>query len=247
MDRIEEFVLYSIKEQVRFFNRTDIDLATMFDAFLEIDISGEDKIEVPASFSGIAISKKSKYDTLVLPITSPSTATPRKLVRGILSDFMSYNQNTRVGFAYCKTSKGDYYYGLPGIILNESKEPLLVITEEIACNIPQTAEGTFSALRVICHVSPKVFLHQDRLIEKTIIKKIIPFCSTKIIERRDAIRNPAYSEDHPHIVGTSIKVVIDDCSNFVVRPIPPKPSTTCDGQLGKLVTDYIEEVIRDDN
>lgn len=252
MNRVEEFVMYSLKGQSRptFSRSTRIDILNAFDAFFEVDISGEHKIEVPACLTEYALTEVKRCDSLVMPITALQTAQPRRLIRGILSDFMNPNASDRVGFAYCKTTAGHYYYGIPGIILDEDKEPLLIMTLEINYEQdPNRKEGVFefTPIRYICHISPNVFTHQDRLVEKTIIKKIIPFCSTKTIEREDICRNPAYSDHRPSILGTTIKVVIDDCSSFTVKPIPPSPSVDTNKVLNELVKDNVSEIVNHDD
>ena len=249
MDRVEEFIMYSLRDCALpsyHRDRHSVDFPSAFDSFIEVDISGENKVEVPACFTNYVVGWIDKYNTLVMPIISPVTAMPRRLIRGILSDFMNPRSSSYAGFAYCKTSAGDYYYGLPGIILNGNKEPLMVLTLEINYAIEGRTK-TFTPTRCICHVSPKVFMNQDKLVEKTIIKKIIPFCSTKVLERRDMLRNNAYSESRPFILGTTIKVVIDDCSGFVVKPVVPSPSVDINQELNKLIADNIGEVLGNDN
>lgn len=253
MNRIEEFIIHSLTDYSRPSRSRDmaVDLHTAFDAFFEVDLSGEHKVEVPACLTGFALAGiENKYNSIVMPITAPSTAQPRRLIRGILSDFMNPNASRRTGFAYCKTTAGDYYYGVPGIILDGDKKPLLVITLEINYKQnPSSREGVldYTPIRCICHVSPNVFANSDKLVEKTIIKKIIPFCSTKVIERGDIYRNLAYSDSRPFILGTTIKVVIDDCSNFTVKPIPPNPSVNTNQVLNELVKNNISSITDYDN
>jgi len=249
MDRVEEFIMYSLRDSALpnyHRDRNSVDFPSAFDSFIEVDISGENKVEVPACFTNFVVTEVGKCDTLVMPILAPVTAMPRRLIRGILSDFMNPRSSGGSGFAYCKTSAGDYYYGLPGIILNGDKEPLMVMTLEINYEI-ENRHAVFTPVRYICHVSPKVFMNQDKLVEKTIIKKIIPFCSTKVMDRRDIARNSAYSEMRPFIIGTTIKVVIDDCSGFLVKPVVPSPSVNINQELNKLIADNISEIIGNDS
>lgn len=252
MNRIEEFIVHSLTSHPSYPSRDGVvDLHTAFDAFFEVDLSGEHKVEVPACLTDFVIRGiKCKYSSLVMPIASFSTAIPRRLIRGILSDFVNPTTLRRAGFAYCKTTANDYYYGIPGIILDADKKPLLVLTLEINYEqIPGRVDEmlAFTPVRCICHVSPSVFINPDKLVEKTIIKKIIPFCSTKVIERGDIYRNSAYSDSRPFILGTTIKVVIDDCSNFTVKPIPPSPSVNINQVLNELVKNNISSIVNYDN
>lgn len=247
MDRIEQFVMYCLRDSAtpsRHIESGAVDFSTMFTAFLEVDISGDKKLEVPACFvSSIPQLKKDSYNSIILPITSQTTAIQRRLVRGILADFMNPTILRRCGFAYCKTNSGNYYYGLPGIILDEDKNPLLVMTLEL--ELEKGSEGIeVLPLRVICHVSPKVFLHQDRLIEKAIIKKVIPFCSNKKLDEFD-VRNRV-CKFNPDIKGTTIKVIIDDINNLVIKPASPKISMITDKEFSSTVINNVKKLLEND-
>lgn len=92
MDRVEEFIMYSLRDSALpnyHRDRNSVDFPSAFDSFIEVDISGENKVEVPACFTNFVVTEVGKCDTLVMPILAPVTAMPRRLIRGILSDFMN--------------------------------------------------------------------------------------------------------------------------------------------------------------
>ena len=239
MDRVEDFIMSSIYGSPVSFNRHDhLELKTAMQSFLEVDLSKKEKLEIPACLFFDIFIKIGTYDKAVLPITSCTNPHTRRLVRGILADFMNSSYYRAFGFCYDKTASGDYYYGLPGIILNANKELLLMMTIEVTCTYIDTNIVAVPS-RLICHISPKVFENPDKLIEKTIIKKVIPFCSTKHLDDqafryRDVLRN---------LAGTSIKVVIDDCSNFVAKPVAPDPSVDIQKELNDIISDSITSYI----
>ena len=95
-----------------------------------------------------------------------------------------------------------------------------------------------SYYRPMCHVSPKVFMEPDKLINKGIIKKLIPFyTNTDIIfppSRNVFVSNP---DDR------RVKVVVDKFDEFFVRPVKPEPSTCTNGSLNDCLIENIEEIL----
>ena len=76
-----------------------------------------------------------------------------------------------------KTSKGLDYYGGQGLIFDENWAPLMICGFIIDIDIDGR---TISIKHPICYVSPSVFENND-LLSKAIIKKIIPFISSRSI------------------------------------------------------------------
>ena len=148
---------------------------------------------------------------------------------------------TRVGYnkrlQKIITSKGEVYYGGKGIIFDESYTPLLLctLTARSACI---NNRNTMVYYRPVCHVSPKVFLEFDKLINKGIIKKLIP-CYTNgnvdfQINNRRFISNP---EDR------KVKVIVDNFNKFFIEPIKPTPSTCSNDALNQCLIDNIEDIM----
>ena len=244
MDRVEEFILQSLRDMhsSSITNRRDgISLETAFNAYVEVDVSGEKTIEVPAVISPHP-ALDNGYDAIIIPIIATLLPINRKLIRGILADFMNPRLWSR-GFVPCRTATGDLYYGMPGLILNSEKEPLLAITMEMVKSPAHPTMRYFVLHRAVCHISPKVFTNSDKIVEKTIIKKVIPFCSTKVLEEQDLLRTSRYRPDLTNIVGTTIKVVIDDYSHLVAKPISPRPSSSSKKDMNKLIVNHIDEIL----
>lgn len=84
-----------------------------------------------------------------------------------------------------KTSKGLDYYGGQGLIFDENWAPLMICGSIIDID---KEDRRISIKHPICYVSPSVFENND-LLSKAIIKKIIPFISSKSILIPEAIRN----------------------------------------------------------
>lgn len=242
MNRVEEFIMYSLRREATPTpsGRSAADITTAFNAMLTVDISDDHTLEFPACLSYYVKSHRECCSKLIYPLTSWPVATPRRAIRGILSDCMSRNCFYR-GVHFGKTLSGDYYYGLPGIIFNADKDILMMTTLEVDI----TGSDTYLIKRAVCRVSPKVFESPNKLVEKSIIKKMIPFCSTKVIQEGDIISNPLFSSYCNSIVGTTFKVVIDDCSNYVARPMVPKPNGDFNDALNKVLKDNVKEILND--
>lgn len=136
------------------------------------------------------------------------------------------------------TNKGEVYYGGKGIIFDESYTPLLLCTLTAKSVHTKDNGNTMVYYRPVCHVSPKVFLQSDKLINKGIIKKLIPYYTSRDINfpinRLRFISNP---EDR------KVKVIVDNFDKFFIEPIKPTPSATINDALNECLIDNIEDIM----
>lgn len=134
------------------------------------------------------------------------------------------------------TSKGEVYYGGKGIIFDESYAPLLLCT--LAARKIHTIEGSNRMVyyRPVCHVSPKVFLESNKLINKGIIKKLIPFYTSR------EVSFPNYIFDaNPE--SKKVKVVVDNFDKFFIEPIKPTPSAITNDALNECLIDNMGDIM----
>lgn len=230
VDRIANFILSGRYEYNTLYT-TDypISVSKWLSTSLENPIS-----EIPYFISSkIPLVLSQGYKSMVVPLVANTDLNTRRLVRGAFMDF------TRITgrITGVHMSSGNTYYGVPGVIFNENMELLLMVTLTIkkAINSPQ-----FSIERLNCRISPKVFEHQDRIIEKTIVKKIIPFCASYSVARRDIY---LYCNGY-NCVGKTIQVIIDDCSNFVHTATVPKPSLLTEDKIKSFLIENINEIVQ---
>lgn len=117
------------------------------------------------------------------------------------------------------TNKGEVYYGGKGIIFDEGYTPLLLCTLTARSVHTEDNGNTMVYYRPVCHVSPKVFLESDKLINKGIIKKLIPcYTSRDVIFPRNNYRFSSNPEDR------RAKVIVDNFDKFFIEPVKPTPS-----------------------
>lgn len=219
IDRINSFLLYT-RGVNTFSTRYESSFPTSVSKWLNIPI-GETTIEIPSVLFGHLYSVlRKKATSMMVPLVPDPRITARRLVRGALIDFLSATSRGRIQGVHM--SNGITYYGMPGIIFDENMNLLLMTT----ITLERTGSLSVAAQRLNCRVSPKVFEHQDRIIEKTIVKKMIPFCANYLVQRYDLTTSVAGAlvEITDSCINNVIRVIIDDCSSFVHTAVAPSPS-----------------------
>lgn len=129
--------------------------------------------------------------TMALPVSTCTVI--KKTSDSILSYLFGHSSLVCID-----TQKGYKYYGMNGIILDESYRPLMIIGHKYNLDtlIPSP----------VCFVSSKVYAKDD-VLSKHIVKKIIPFC---------AVRNTASTT-----FTSKIEVIIGDLDKFIYTPPEP--------------------------
>lgn len=140
--------------------------------------------------------------------------------RRTADSIFKYFFNTNVlGISRAVTSKGDVYYGSPGLILNSSFEPIIIGIAE-----HNRTDYGIRFNRHVLKVSPKVFT-SNGMLEKAIISRLIPYYTVNRID------------------GNTVRVEIDDISKYVVRPIPPKSKVQ--ETMKEMLHTYKDEIMKD--
>lgn len=120
-----------------------------------------------------------------------------------------------LGLRKATTGKGEVYYGAPGLILNSNFEPIMIGLNEYK------KDCTFE--RCVLKVSPEVFISKG-LLEKAIVRKLIPFYSRY------------------NINGRTVRIEIDDISKYVVKPVPPKANVQ--ETMKEIMHTYKDEILK---
>ena len=174
---------------------------------------------------------------IILPLYDNAPSLEKRTFDSIITQLF-----TNVGYSKrlqkITTSKGEVYYGGKGIIFDESYTPLLLCTLT-ARNVHTEDNGnTMVYYRPVCHVSPKVFLESDKLINKGIIKKLIPYYTSRNVSfPRNSYRFSSNPEDR------KVKVIVDNFNKFFVEPIKPTPSTYSNDALNECLIDNIDDIM----
>ena len=236
------------------FNSSDRNNPTQLERELSLDsnnvfrrsliIEVNDEIEIPViareHFENLVL-EKINYPLavgtkrIILPLYDNAPSQERRTFDSII---MQMFNNVRFDMRLQKitTSKDEVYYGGKGIIFDESYAPLLLCT--LTARKVHTEEGGNSMVyyRPVCHVSPKVFLESDKLINKGIIKKLIPFYTSKEVSFPNCMFgvNPE---------SKKVKVVVDNFDKFFIEPIKPTPSAITNDALNECLIDNMDDIM----
>ena len=224
---------------------TTLDNHNVFNRLFVIDVSS-DEIEVPvfakpAVESVISVKLEFPHTThtskIVIPMYVNTYNQQRRTADSIVSDFFSrVDFNRRL--QKVTTNKGEVYYGGRGIILDKDFNILLLCT--IVCKKMEYRDRqVMSYYKPMIHVSPQVFLRGDSLINKAILKKVIPF----YISHNINTVGTHYYFMNAIPEGTKPQILIDDVNKFIENPIKPTPQKCSDDVLNQLLIDNVDDVL----
>ena len=222
-----------------------LDSNNVFRKSLVIEVNN-DEIEIPViareHFEGL-ISDNMTYPTImgikriILPLYDNTPSQERSTFNSIIAQLF-----TNVGYdrrlQKITTNRGEVYYGGKGIIFDENYTPLLLCTLTARSVHTEDNDNTMVYYRPVCHVSPKVFLESDKLINKGIIKKLIPYYTNRDI-------NPPRSnyDFSSNLEDRKVKVIVDDFNKFFIEPIKPTPSACSNDALNECLIDNIDDIM----
>ena len=224
---------------------TTLNKHNAFNRLFVIDVSS-DEIEVPV-FAKSAIESVvrdklefpyvSHVNKIIIPMYVNTYTQLRRTADCIVREFFSgVNFDRRLQKII--TNKGEVYYGNRGIILDKDFNILLLCT--LACRRTEyRGRQVMSYYKPIIHVSPQVFLMSGGLIEKSILKRIIPFYVSQDID--PVCTDPDFVNDIPE--GTKPQILIDDVSKLIENPVKPTPQKCSDDVLNQILADNVDDVL----
>ena len=224
---------------------TTLDNHNAFNRLFVIDVSS-DEIEVPV-FAKSAVESVVKdrlkfpyvshVNKIIIPMYVNTYTQSRRTADCIVREFFSgVNFDRRLQKII--TNKGEVYYGNRGIILDKDFNILLLCT--LACRRTEyRGRQVMSYYKPIIHVSPQVFLIGEGLIEKSILKRIIPFYVSQDIDPVWA--DSDFVNDIPE--GTKPQILIDDVSKLIESPVKPTPQKCSDDVLNQILADNVDDVL----
>ena len=174
---------------------------------------------------------------IILPLYDNAPSQERRTFDSIITQlFVNVDYGKRL--QKITTNKGEVYYGGKGIIFDDSYTPLLLCTLTARSVHTEDNGNAMVYYRPVCHVNPKVFLESDKLINKGIIKKLIPcYTSRDISFPRSNYSFSSNPEDR------KVKVIVDNFNKFFVEPIKPTPSAIAEDALNECLIDNIEDIM----
>ena len=172
---------------------------------------------------------------IILPLYDNASSQERRTFDSIIMQMFN-NVGFNMRLQKITTSKDEVYYGGKGIIFDESYAPLLLCTLTARKVHTEESGNSMVYYRPVCHVSPKVFLESDKLINKGIIKKLIPFYTSKEVSFPNCMFgvNPE---------SKKVKVVVDNFDKFFIEPIKPTPSAITNDALNECLIDNMDDIM----
>ena len=172
---------------------------------------------------------------IILPLYDNASSQERRTFDSIIMQMFN-NVGFNMRLQKITTSKDEVYYGGKGIIFDESYAPLLLCTLTARKVHTEESGNSMVYYRPVCHVSPKVFLESDKLINKGIIKKLIPFYTSEEVRFPDCMFgvNPE---------SKKVKVVVDNFDKFFIEPIKPTPSAITNDALNECLIDNMDDIM----
>lgn len=223
-----------------------LDSNNVFRRSLVVEVN-DDEVEIPViarkHFEKL-VSDNMSYPTImgikriILPLYDNAPSQERRTFDGIITQLFTkviYGERLQKII----TNKGEVYYGGKGIIFDESYTPLLLCTLTARSVHTEDNGNIMSYYRPVCHVSPKVFLESDKLINKGIIKKLIP-CYTNWDVNFPTINNYRFSSNPE---SKKVQVIVDNFDKFFVEPIKPTPSATTNDALNECLIDNMDDIM----
>ena len=174
---------------------------------------------------------------IILPLYNNTPSQERRTFDSIIKQLF-----TNVGYdkrlQKIITNKGEVYYGGKGIIFDESYTPLLLCTLTARSVHTEDNDNTMVYYRPVCHISPKVFLEPDKLINKGITRKLIPYYTSRDI---NFPRNNHSFSSNPE--DRKVKIIVDNFDKFFIEPIKPTPSATTNDALNECLIDNMDDIM----
>lgn len=221
----------------------------VFNRYLITKVNG-DEIEVPmiarehieqiisnnmSPFSGTL-----SVHTIILPLYENSMPQERRTFDSFIRQFFTTTDYGR-RLQKITSNKGEVYYGGRGLIFDDRYNPLMVCTLKAR---KVQVDGTFKVayFRPIVYINPIVFTESDKLINKGIIKKIIPYYTGRGIIFPDPRYNTFYS-DLANEENKKAVVIIDNPDRFFVKPTVPKPQSCTTESLNECLVNNIDDIL----
>lgn len=141
------------------------------------------------------------------------------------------------------SSNGDVYYGGRGLIFDGQYNPLILCTLRARKKVQENGIFRMAYFKPIIYVNPIVFTEPNKLINKGIIKQIIPYYT----ERGVSFPSMPYGmfTIDSNITQDSGKaiVIVDNLDRFFVKPTVPKPQSHTNESMNECLVNNIDDVL----
>lgn len=223
----------------------------VFNRFLVTKVGG-DEIEVPViarehieqAVSDVMSPRTgaSRIQTVVLPLYENSVPQERRTFDSFIRQFFTGTHYSR-RLQKITSNKGEVYYGGKGLIFDDRYNPLIMCTLKARKQVQESGTFRMAYFRPVIYVNPIVFTESDKLINKGIIKKIIPYYT----DRGIYFPNPRYSlfcvDSENNQESRKAIVIIDNPNRFFIKPTMPKPQSCTTESLNECLVNNVDDIL----
>lgn len=223
----------------------------VFNRFLVTKVGG-DEIEVPA-IARIHIEQAtydvmsphigaSRIQTVVLPLYENSVPQERRTFDSFIGQFFATTDYNR-RLQKITSSKGEVYYGGRGLIFDDKYNPLIMCTLKARKQVQEDGTFRMAYFKPVIYVNPIVFTEPDKLINKGIIKKIIPYYTGGGILFPSAMNRLFCIDSENNQESRKAMVIIDNPNRFFIKPTMPKPQSCTTESLNECLVNNVDDIL----
>lgn len=231
-----QFVKELALENNNIFNRFLVTEISNYE--VEIPVIAREHIErIVSGYIGYLHDKK----TIVLPLYENSEPQEKRTFDTFIGQFFnSVDYNNRL--QKITSNKGETYYGGKGLIFDDKFNPLLLCTLK-ARRIFSKDMYKMLYYKPVIYVNPIVFTESNRLINKGIIKKLIPYYTTNEIHL-PRIMDGMFYVDYENLQDSKkALVIVNSPDRFFVKPTVPKPQSCTNESLNECLVNNIDDIL----
>lgn len=240
------FSSYASRPRNVYITDTSLENNNVFNKFFIVDFSS-DNLEIPVFARGeieeqintVIWNNHKKIDKFIIPLYVNGVFRSSKTIEPLIKEAFKNDLGRRLNL--CTTVKGGLYYIGRGIILDKDLYPLFLLSLKGMKSYPTSTEKpVIKYIQPTVYVDPKVFINCDDLMNRYIIRKLMPFYLTHSIRTYSVNRSISDTSS----VSSTPKIEIENLSRFVDGPITPDPQNGTNDKLNELLVDNIEDVLQ---
>ena len=209
---------------------------------IEVPVIAREHIEQAVSEAMSPLTGSSRIQTVVLPLYENSIPQERRTFDSFIRQFFVTTVYSR-RLQKITSNKGEVYYGGKGLIFDDKYNPLIMCTLKARKQVQGIGVHRMAYFKPVIYVNPIVFTESDKLINKGIIKKIIPYYTGRGI----SFPNTRYSlfciDSENNQESRKAMVIIDNPNRFFIKPTMPKPQSCTTESLNECLVNNVDDIL----
>lgn len=209
---------------------------------IEVPVIAREHIELAASDVMSSLTGASRIQTVVLPLYENSAPQERRTFNSFIRQFfVTTNYSRRL--QKITSNKGEVYYGGKGLIFDNRYNPLIMCTLKARKQVQESGTFRMAYFKPVIYVNPIVFTEPDKLINKGIIKKIIPYYTSRGISFPCTRYSLFCIDSEINQESRKAMVIIDNLNRFFIKPTMPKPQSCTTESLNECLVNNVDDIL----